>query len=261
MRIALGIEYDGSHFYGFQSQKELNTIQACIEAALTEIAGHPVAIVCAGRTDTGVHATAQVIHFETEASRKASAWLQGTNSILPKHIAVQWIKDVPDDFHARYSAITRSYRYIIYSHPTKPALYHSHVTWYYRKLNHERMATAAQCLIGTHDFTSFRSSACQSKTPIRCIHAIEVIRTGPYVIVDLKANAFLHHMVRNIAGVLMAVGACRQDVAWVQHVLDGKDRRLGAETASPYGLYLSDIQYPEHYEIPKSPHPLIQTLV
>lgn len=250
MRIALGIEYDGSQYHGWQKQTNLRTVQQSLESALQEIAQHDIEVVCAGRTDTGVHAVGQVVHFDVDAERNMRAWVNGTNNFLVKDISVRWAKKVTDDFHARYSAISRTYRYIICDQPVRPALFRSNLTWQYRLLNHEIMAKAANFLIGEHDFTSFRSSDCQSLSPMRHVKAISVTRHRGLIYIEITANAFLHHMVRNIAGVLIHIGSEKQPVSWMKEVLEAKDRRLGAETAPPYGLYFMHAEYPAIYQIP-----------
>ena len=247
MRIALIVEYDGSQYHGWQAQTGLHTVQATLENALSQIANEEIKIICAGRTDTGVHATNQVVHFDTDKERAVRAWIYGANSFLPKDICVRWGKEMPDTFHARYSGLSRRYRYIIHNTPIRSALLRSNVTWQYRQLDHRTMHAAAQFLLGEHDFTSFRSIECQSKTPMRSVLQISVERKQDFVIIDITANAFLHHMVRNVAGVLMAVGAARQSPEWVKEVLDAKDRKLGAETAPPYGLYLVSVAYPTEF--------------
>ena len=249
MRVALIVEYDGSQYHGWQAQTGLRTVQQVLEDALSEVASHEVSVVCAGRTDTGVHATHQMVHFDAQNERAMRAWIHGVNSFLPKDVCVKWAKQMPDDFHARYSATARSYRYVIYNTPIRPALLRGNVTWQYRQLDHRVMHQASQFLIGEHDFTSFRSVECQSKTPMRNISHLKVTRRGDMIIIDISANAFLHHMVRNIAGVLMAAGSGRKPLAWVQDVLLAKDRRLGAETAPPYGLYLVGVTYPEKFGV------------
>jgi tRNA pseudouridine38-40 synthase len=249
MRIALVIEYDGSGYHGWQSQPELRTVQCELERALSHVADHDVQVVYSGRTDTGVHATHQVVHFDSEQERNIRAWVHGTNARLPKDICVKWGQEISPDFHARYSATSRRYRYVIYNASIRPALLQSNVTWQYRRLNHGLMQEAAQLLLGEHDFTSFRAVQCHAKTPVRTVQAIRVFRRGDLVILDITANAFLYHMVRNIAGVLMAVGTERQSVAWVKDVLLAKDRRLGAETAPPYGLYLVHVAYPDAFKL------------
>ncbi len=247
MRIALIVEYDGSQYHGWQAQNGLHTVQGTLETALSQIANDEIKVTCAGRTDTGVHATNQVIHFDSDKDRSVRAWIYGANSFLPKDICVRWGKEMPETFHARYSGLSRRYRYVIHNTPIRPALLGSNVTWQYRQLDHRLMHEAAQLLLGEHDFTSFRSVECQSKTPMRSVFEISVIRKLDFVVLDIRANAFLHHMVRNIAGVLMAVGASRHPVDWVTDVLAAKDRKLGAETAPPYGLYLVSVAYPPEF--------------
>ena len=257
MRIALMVEYDGSQFHGWQSQQDLRTVQQVLEDALSKVADHPVSVVCAGRTDTGVHATTQVVHFDAENERQKRSWMYGANANLPKDLGVKFAKEVNENFHARFSALSRRYQYVIYNTPIRPILQRNYVTWQYRQLDHRAMQTAAQVLLGEHDFTSFRSVECQSKTPLRNVHAIQVTRKDDLVIIDITANAFLHHMVRNIAGVLMNVGSGRKHVSWVEEVLAAKDRRLGAETAPPYGLYLVSVKYPEEFNLTQNlPGPL-----
>ena len=253
MRVALGIEYDGSQYYGWQSQAGLLTVQSVVESALTKLADMCISIVCAGRTDTGVHATNQVVHFDSLNLRSARSWVHGGNSFLPKDVCIKWAVAVPDAFHARYSAVARRYRYIIYNSPNRPAVLRSNVTWQYRALDSLAMAEAGHYLLGEHDYTSFRSAECQSNTPLRHISALQVFRYGELIVIDITANAFLHHMVRNIAGVLIAVGSGKKPVAWVQEVLQACDRRLGAETAPSYGLYLVEVYYPEYFKIVKQP--------
>jgi tRNA pseudouridine38-40 synthase len=251
MRIALGVEYDGSQYHGWQSQQGLHTVQSCIETALSTVADEEIQVQCAGRTDTGVHATNQVIHFDTNAERNMRSWIYGANSNLPKDMCVRWAKFVNDEFHARFSALSRRYRYLIYNNAIRPAVFRSSLTWHYRQLNHETMHEAAQHLVGELDFTSFRAVECQSKTAMRNIQEISVKRFNDIIVIDVTANAFLHHMVRNIAGVLMVVGTGKSKPSWVKEVLLAKDRKLGAETAPPYGLYLVNVTYPDHFSLPK----------
>lgn len=250
-RIVLGIEYDGSRFYGWQWQTKYRSVQAEVEKALSKVANHAVRVFCTGRTDTGVHALEQVIHFDTEASRDLHAWMMGGNRFLPEDVRIIWVKEAVDDFHARYSAVARFYRYIILNRPMKSALLRKQVTWCYDSLDEEKMQAAAQILVGHHDFSSFRAQGCQSLSPERMMYFIEVYRQDEQVIIDLSANAFLHHMVRNIAGVLMAVGSGKKPVEWVEQLLEIKDREQGGITAPSYGLYLAGVFYPEHYGIPK----------
>jgi tRNA pseudouridine38-40 synthase len=250
MRIALGIEYFGHGFYGWQFQQGLPTIQATLETALGKVANETIVLTCAGRTDANVHATGQVVHFDTRAKRHIDAWIWGTNSHLPASIAVRWAKHVDHHFHARFTATARRYRYIIYNHPIRPALFSTRVTWYYYPLDVERMREAGCCLIGEQDFSSFRSSQCHSKTPMRKVTEFNVRRQGDFVIVEIQANAFLHHMVRNIVGSLVKVGSHAREPAWMQEVLHAKDRRAAATTAPADGLYLTKVVYPEPYIFP-----------
>lgn len=252
-KIALGIEYDGSKYYGWQRQNEVRSVQEKLEKALSQVANERINVFCAGRTDAGVHGTGQVVHFETTAQRKDAAWTLGVNANLPGDIAVRWVKAVPDDFHARFSATARRYRYIIYNHRLPPAVLGKWVTHYYEPLDAERMHRAAQCLIGENDFTSFRAVQCQSRTPWRNVMHINVERFGAYVVVDIKANAFVHHMVRNIVGSLMEVGAHNQPESWIAELLAAKDRTLAAATAKAEGLYLVAVDYPERFDLPKPP--------
>ncbi|MDF1677287.1 MAG: tRNA pseudouridine(38-40) synthase TruA [Legionellaceae bacterium] len=249
MRIALIIEYDGSQFHGWQSQPGLRTVQGVLEQALSQVANQDTRVVYSGRTDTGVHATHQVVHFDTSTARNVRAWVHGTNALLPKDVCVKWGQEIADDFHARYSALSRRYRYVIYNAAIRQSLLQGNVTWQSRRLDSNLMHEASQILLGEHDFTSFRAVHCNAKTPVREVQAIQVFRRGDLVILDITANAFLHHMVRNIAGVLMAVGQSRHEVNWVEDVLQAKDRRLGAETAPPYGLYLVNVSYPEKFKL------------
>lgn len=257
-RIVLGIEYDGSAFSGWQWQTRRRSVQSVLELALSKVADHPVTVICAGRTDAGVHAFEQVAHFDTGVQRDLHSWVLGGNSYLPKDVRILWVKPALDDFHARYSAIARYYRYIILNRPVKSALSPAQATWCYRPLNAENMHRAAQSLLGNHDFSSFRAQGCQSKSPFRVVHFIDVHRDGDKVIIDLSANAFLHHMVRNIAGVLIDIGAGKQPVTWTQHLLAVKSRKLGGITAAPDGLYLAGVYYPERYGLVK--HPIFEKL-
>lgn len=252
-RMVLGIEYDGSGFYGWQWQKQHRNIQQVLEQALSKIANHPVTVQCAGRTDTGVHALEQVVHFDTTTTRELKEWLLGGNSFLPADVRITWVQPAIGDFHARYSAIARFYRYVILNRPIKSALLRNQVTWHSAPLDEQKMHHAAQVLIGQHDFSSFRAQGCQSKSPCRLMYFIDVHRDDDKVIIDISANAFLHHMVRNIAGVLMAIGAGKQPVEWTQELLHVKSRQLGGVTAPPDGLYLGAVYYPEQYGIAKHP--------
>ncbi len=251
-RIALAFEYQGSAYRGWQSQlkPQVATIQEVLEKAISAIAAAPVIVMCAGRTDAGVHATHQVVHFDAPVSRSLKSWVAGVNAKLPKDIAVLWAKVVPDDFHARFSATARRYRYVILNQPRRSAHLVHGVTLVDTALDESLMHKEAQVLIGEQDFSGFRAASCQSKTAMRNIHFANVSRRGRYVVIDIAGNAFLHHMVRNIAGVLIAVGSGEMPVGWTQQVLDGRDRSKGGVTAKPDGLYLVDVIYPERFNLP-----------
>lgn len=253
MRIALGIEYYGANYYGWQRQREVNSVQQELETALSRIANHPVEIQCAGRTDAGVNATGQVVHFDTTVERQMTAWTLGVNAQLPDDIAVRWAKIVDDEFHARFTATARRYRYVIFNEPLRPAILSKGVSHYYHSLDAEKMHEAGQCLLGERDFTSFRAAQCQSNTPFRNIMALSVHRAGSYVILDIQANAFLHHMVRNITGSLLLVGTGEKPKEWLAEVLEAKDRTVAGATAKAEGLYLVDVTYPAQHELPKPP--------
>lgn len=250
MRIALGIEYNGHGFYGWQVQPNRVTIQGCLQDALSKVANESIYLHCAGRTDANVHATGQVVHFDTRAKRHIDAWIWGTNSYLPSTIVVKWAKAVDYSFHARFSALSRRYRYIIFNHPLPPAILSHRVVWHYYPLDVIRMREAAAYLIGEQDFTSFRSSQCNSKSPMRNVMECSIERHHHFIIFEIEANAFLHHMVRNIAGVLMKIGAGLKEPNWIKEVSQAKDRRAAAETASPEGLYLIQVAYPTPYCFP-----------
>lgn len=253
MRITLGIEYNGNGLHGWQKQSsDLLTIQGILENALSKIADHPIEVFCAGRTDAGVHAIGQVVHFDTAANRNLRAWIMGTNSHLPFGISVCWAKEVDETFHARYSALSRCYRYIIHNSSTRPAILAKKVTWCYESLDIDSMQIAAGHFLGENDFSSFRSSECQSKTAMRNITKLNITRHNDYVIIEIQANAFLHHMVRNIVGVLKKIGAGLEKPIWAKQVLDARDRRSAAETAPADGLYLIRVEYPEECKIPVS---------
>ena len=253
-RIACRIEYDGSCYSGWQAQPHLavKTVQDALEQGIAVVANGPVRVHCAGRTDTGVHGFAQVIHFDAPVERSAKAWVLGVNANLPPSVRVHWAVRVPQDFHARFSALARSYRYLIANTPVRPALLHGKVSWQRRALDHQLMHDAAQCLLGERDFSAFRAATCQSSTPMRDVHSLSVARLGDLVVVDIKANAFLHHMVRNIVGSLMAVGMGRKPQAWIEQLMVGRDRTLAADTAPPDGLYLVAVEYPQRYQLPPS---------
>lgn len=246
-RIALGIEYDGSPFSGWQRQQSVPSVQEKLEHALSQVANHPVAVCCAGRTDAGVHAVGQVVHFETAARRLPKAWVWGSNTHLPSVIRVLWAAEVDADFDARRSALSRTYHYFIYNTPIRPALLRSQVTWCYRPLSAEAMHEAAQYWLGEHDFSSFRAAECQSRSPIRRVVDIAVQRQGLLLRFSVTANAFLHHMVRNMAGVLMDIGAGRKPVTWAKGVLEACARVKAGITAPPNGLYLVSVVYPDRF--------------
>lgn len=253
-RIALGIEYDGTDFRGWQTQQPgVRTVQECLEQALSKVANHRVAVVCAGRTDAGVHGTGQVVHFDSDSVRNMKAWIMGTNTNLPRDVSVRWAVPVSDEFHARFSAMSRRYRYVIYNHSRPPALYRNQVTWNHRPLNIQAMREGARHLEGSHDFTSYRSVHCQAKSPNKTLHSLRLYEHGKVLVLEAHANAFLMHMVRNMAGVLMTIGSGKARPEWAGEVLAARDRRVGAATAPPYGLYLVDIEYPDEFSLPREP--------
>ena len=251
MRIAAILEYDGSNFSGWQRQEQARSIQAAVEQALSQVADEAIQVTVAGRTDAGVHALAQVIHFDTSAERSEYSWVRGANSNLPPDVALSWAAPVDDGFHARYSATGRHYHYIILNRPIRPTFLAQRVTHEYRPLDVQRMQQAARHLIGEHDFTSFRAAECQAKNPVRELRALEVTRHGELVHIRAYANAFLQHMVRNLAGVLMTIGAGEREPDWTKQVLEARDRAAGGVTAAPHGLYLREIEYPERFKIPR----------
>ena len=258
MRIAMGVEYDGHPFCGWQYQDHSPSVQEALERALTKVADQPLRVICAGRTDTGVHGMGQVVHFDTTAERTERSWVMGTNANLPKSVAVLWAKPVSADFHARFSAQRRRYRYVIFNRPVRPTFLQHRVAWAYRPLDVVRMQAAARPLLGEHDFNAYRAQACQAKSPVRTLYRLDVARHGEFIALDLEANGFLHHMVRNIAGVLMAIGSGEQDVAWSAEVLARRDRTLGGVTAPACGLYLVGVQYPPDFGLPVlSPPPAV----
>lgn len=252
MRIAAGIEYDGSHFHGWQVQPVLETVQSTLEKAISSIAGERVSIVAAGRTDTGVHALEQVVHFETNAKRPLQAWVRGVNSFLPNSVAVRWAVEVESEFHARFSAISRSYRYVLFNNSVRPALLSARVGWFHRPLDACSMHVAAQTLVGEHDFSSFRSSECQAKSPVKTLHEVVVQRHGDYVLMDFRAGGFLHHMVRNIVGSLLWVGYGKVTPDSIAELLTKRDRTLAAPTFMPDGLYFVGAEYDHHWRLPQA---------
>ena len=250
-RIALGIEYDGSRFLGWQTQPGGGTVQDTLEPALAAIAGAAVSITAAGRTDRGVHARGQVIHFDTSAARPPSAWVRGVNALLPGAVAVLWSREVAPEFHARYSAVSRTYRYELLNRRVRPALAASHVGWFHLPLDLKNMQQAAAYLVGEHDFSAFRSSECQAKTPVRTLRALEIEASGERIDFVLRANAFLHHMVRNIVGTLVYIGKGKHPPSWAQEILLSKDRTKAAPTFGPEGLYLEKIDYDARWGLPQ----------
>ncbi|RJT45369.1 tRNA pseudouridine(38-40) synthase TruA [Rahnella woolbedingensis] len=250
-RVALGVEYNGSAYFGWQRQNDAASVQECLEKALSRVANSPIVVLCAGRTDAGVSATGQVVHFDTPVLRKDAAWTMGVNTHLPKDIAVRWCANVSEDFHARFSATARRYRYVIYNNRYRSAILHTGVTHVHMPLDVEKMQLAGQALLGENDFTSFRASQCQSRTPWRYVMHLNVSRHGHYVVVDIKANAFVHHMVRNIVGSLVEIGAGNQPVSWMSELLAAKDRNLAAATGKSEGLYLVSVDYPEKFLLPQ----------
>lgn len=257
MRIAAGIEYDGNDFCGWQRISHSRTVQAELEKALSKVANHTVQCVCAGRTDSGVHAQQQIIHFDPDVMRPDHAWLLGGNSYLPKDISIRWAAAVNDEFHARFKAEARSYRYVIFNSAVRPAILAGKVTWVRKPLQVGAMQEAAKCLIGKHDFSSFRASGCGANTAVRDVIKTEVTRAGDFIYLDIKANAFLYHMVRNIAGVLISIGQGDNSPEWTQQLLQKKNRTHGGMTAPSDGLYLVSAHYPESWKLPQSPDPIV----
>ena len=244
MKIALGVEYLGTDFHGWQIQENrLRTVQAVVEQALSKVADHSIRVFCSGRTDAGVHAKEQVIHFETNSIRDINAWLFGGNVNLPSDVNFTWVKEVDDDFHARYSAYARSYEYKIHNHSVRSSLKANYNLWEPRALNIKKMRKAADCLIGKHDFSAFRGKLCQAKSPIKTIESIDIIKADNTILIKIKANAFLHHMVRNIVGTLLKIGRGEKEINWMKSVLQSKDRKQAGPTAEPQGLYLVKAYY------------------
>ncbi|WP_153102265.1 tRNA pseudouridine(38-40) synthase TruA [Paraburkholderia hayleyella] len=250
MRLALGVQYDGRPFRGWQSQREGGTVQDELERALSTFAQMPLKTVVAGRTDTGVHGLGQVVHLDTELERTEFSWVRGTNAFLPQAIAVQWARPMPEPFHARFSAFERTYFYVLHVSPVRSAMLAGQAGWVHTPLELDAMRQAAACLIGTHDFSAFRSSQCQAKTPLKHVHQIDIRQHGNFIHFRFRANAFLHHMVRNLMGCLIAVGRGRYPVEWLAEVLESRERRLAAPTFMPDGLYLAQVRYPEIFPVP-----------
>jgi tRNA pseudouridine38-40 synthase len=252
-RVAVGIEYDGGAFAGWQRQRSLRTVQQAAEQALSAVAAEQVSLTAAGRTDAGVHARAQVAHFDTTAVRTARSWVLGANSALPPEVAVAWALPVPAHFHARYCAEARTYRYLILNRSARSALGAHRAAWVWSPLDERRMAEAAALLLGEHDFSAFRSAECQAKSPVRRLERLTVSRHGDWLVIEATANAFLHHMARNLAGLLIAVGRGEHPPGWARTVLEGRDRARSAATAPPEGLYLWEVRYPAAFGLPRVP--------
>ncbi|WIM06594.1 MAG: tRNA pseudouridine(38-40) synthase TruA [Candidatus Nitricoxidivorans perseverans] len=250
MRIALGVEYDGGPFAGWQSQAHGNTVQDVLERALAAIAGAPVRTMCAGRTDAGVHALAQVVHFDTEVERPDTAWVRGVNAHLPPAVAVRWAMRVRGDFHARFSARARSYRYLLLNRPIRPAAAHGRVGWHHAPLDVGAMSAAAACLPGEHDFSAFRAAECQAKSPVKIMHHVAILRQSDVISFDFTASAFLHHMVRNLVGALVFVGKGRHRPEWIAELLEGRDRTRAAPTFDAAGLYFAGVEYAPEWGLP-----------
>jgi tRNA pseudouridine38-40 synthase len=247
----VGIEYDGSAYAGWQAQASVPTLQAVLERALGRVAAEPLSLICAGRTDAGVHASGQVAHFDTHAARSLRGWVLGANSELARDVSIAWARPVPRHFHARYCAEARTYRYLISNRLARPALLAERATWIHRPLDQERMHAAAQSLLGEHDFSAFRAAECQAKSPVRRMERLQVERFGEFVVIEATANAFLHHMMRNIAGLLIAIGRGDAAVEFAREVLLGRDRARNAATAPAGGLYLLSVRYPAAFAIPR----------
>jgi len=250
-RVALSLAYEGTHWLGWQTQTQGQTLQDAFEAAAVQFLDHSVSTTCAGRTDAGVHALAQVVHLDTHAQRSAQSWIRGMNALLPASMAVQWAVPVPDTFHARFSAQSRSYVYIVRQSKVRSPLTQGRVAWVYQSLNLAAMRQAASYLLGEHDFSSFRSAQCQAASPVRTLMQLRIDRQGDFYWFYLQANAFLHHMVRNLIGALLYVGMGRQSPEWVARLLSERDRRRGAPTWTADGLYLADVAYPHVFGLPE----------
>jgi len=252
MRIALGVEYDGSRFLGWQTQPGRGTVQDAVQHALSVIGGVPILITAAGRTDRGVHALEQVVHFDAEASRPITAWVRGVNALLPPAVAILWAMPVDARFHARYSARVRTYRYLLVNRPVRPALAAGRVGWFHAPLDIDAMRAAAERLIGEHDFSAFRSAECQASSPVRRLMALDITRHGDRIEFVVRANAFLHHMVRNLVGALVTVGKGKHPSDWLSELLASRDRTCGAPTFGAEGLYLEKIEYDAHWNLPQA---------
>jgi tRNA pseudouridine38-40 synthase len=261
VKIALGVTYDGSLFCGWQSQPSACGVQDALEAAIQSVAQHQVRIHAAGRTDTGVHGLGQVVHFETDANRPLSAWVRGVNAHLPETVRVEWAHEVGEDFHARFSAFSRSYQYLLYNAPVASAVMASKAGWFHLPLDYAAMREAATYLVGEHDFTAFRASECQAKTAVRTLSKADVLNAGQYFLFNFSANAFLQHQVRNMVGALIYIGKGKYPPSYMQVLLQNKDRTLSPPTFSPSGLYLTDVGYDERWGLPKNTQPGLKILV
>ena len=252
-RWAAGVEYTGTAYSGWQWQGHAPSVQQEVERVLSTVADHALKVTAAGRTDAGVHAVQQVVHFDSDAPRAPHAWLFGANSQLPRDIGLRWVQPADPEFHARHSATARRYRYVMLTSRARPALLHERVAWLTSALDAGAMHRAAQVLVGEHDFSAFRDADCQSRTPVRKVHDISVRATDNFVVLEVRANAFLHHMVRNIAGVLIAIGQGKQPEPWAKSVLESRNRAEGGVTADPGGLYFLGPEYPERFGLPPVP--------
>ncbi len=250
MRLALGIEYDGSAYNGWQRQKSGIGVQSLVEQAVSRVADEEVDVICAGRTDTGVHASGQVAHFDTGAERSLRGWLLGINSALPDDINANWVTLVSDDFHARFSATSRSYRYLILNRPVRSSLNRNRAWWVFEPLDEDAMRDASECLVGERDFSAFRAAGCQASTPVREISNLQIVRQANWLAITVTANAFLQHMVRNMAGMLVAIGKGEQEPDWARTVLESRDRKQGGVAAPAHGLTLIAVDYPPQFRIP-----------
>lgn len=255
-RWLLAVEYLGAAYNGWQRQNNGTSVQQVLEQAVSQVANQPVQLFAAGRTDKGVSASGQIVHFDSTAKRSAQNWLQGINCQLPWDIGISHVQQVAPDFHARFCAISRRYRYIIHNRAARSALLGQRATWYRYPLNLDLMQQGAQFLIGTHDFNAFRAAECQAKSPVRTIYSLNLARRGDFVTVDVHGDAFLQHMVRNIVGVLLEIGTARQLPIWAQQVLQSRDRQQGAATAPPWGLYLAHVEYPPQWQVHLPPQRL-----
>ncbi len=254
-RIALGVQYDGEPWGGWQTQPHGNTVQDALERAMAQFAQRDIDTTCAGRTDAGVHALEQVVHFDTDLRRDMFSWVRGVNAYLPSSVVVRWAAEVAPGsdglFHARFSARSRTYHYVLYNNAVRSPLLHGRAGWVFRPLDVERMREAAQCLLGTHDFSAFRAAECQAKTPVKDMQEVQIVQRGDVIVFTFRASAFLHHMVRNLVGSLIFVGSGRREPGWLKEVLEGRDRSLAAPTFAPDGLYLAKVGYEAHWKLPQ----------